>query len=246
LIYWTWYHFWKTKSEILYYNTSIVSPWELVQKFSFVLEGLWNHIVRNQFHFIGFFAFLYVLIRERIMGIRFKNAELGPFSKDPWTLLKQRFFLLAIFSLVFILLFKGTHFVNHGYYLLAHFIFFLFFIFCMVQILPRKIRSVFLFVYALIGVTNTYYLFDPSSLKEKKTIESLLIRNDVKPQEKIAAYLGEESNTTYYLYYAKRMGWALPASKSNELCPQGAAWKLYEKDGILALESCGNPARDSL
>lgn len=238
--YWGWYHVWKTKSEILYYNTSLVSPIEIWNQFSFVIKGLWNHVVRSELHFIGLLAFFYILLKDRFMRVRFEGPELRTLAKDPWTLLRQRFFWLALFSLVFVLLFKGPHFVNHGYYLLAHFIFFVYFFFCVVQMLPQKIKSGFLVLYALIGIANTSFLFNHSSLKEQRVIQNLLTKHNVGENEKVVAYLGEESNTTYHLYYAKRMGWSKAASDSSEACPEGAQWKLFEQDKVMKLEPCAN------
>ncbi len=236
-----WYRYWKAKSEVLYYNTSLAQPSEILQDMPRIFDGVYEHFIRNQLHFIGVFLCVFALQKwwnsKKLLTSESK-AILKSVVIHPWIIMAARWTPLWIVSLIFVIVLKADHFRNHGYYLLASFVFFTFFLFCLVQILSQKWKSLFLVLYALIGITNTYFLFDRKTSGEAHELEELILKNNISEKDRVAIYLGEESNTTYHLYFIKRMGWAKGRSDVQEPCPQGAHWKIWKEHEELKALRC--------
>lgn len=222
-----WYRSWIRYSDIAYYNTSVISPLELLYDLPRIFLGIWTQIVRNHLHFVGALILIYLFGLKKID------------HKSPWTLLLKQFLLYALAAFLFVVIIKGDHFVNHGYYLSAASLFLFFALFALFELLPEKSRKILMILYILIGLVNTQHLFWRNTAKESEQLQALILRHQVGLKEKVVTYLGTESNSTASLYLIKRTGWAWAESDYPEKgCPDGADWKIWKENGEFQIGKC--------
>ena len=218
-IYFFWYKYWILKSQIEYYNTKVLSLKELQAALPATVQAVLTRFFRNDVNFVGvvllFFAFRKV-------------------KYDFWL------WLTAATSLAFVVILKGDHLVNHGYYLGASSLLWILLMSVGLREAPPKMVPWLLGIYLLVMVANTQHLWRHLGLVKQEEVLALIKEKGVAPTDKIATYLTDWPQDATYLYWAKRTGWSLRKIDFDEAhpCPKGAQFFMLEKDTKLSLNRC--------
>jgi hypothetical protein len=208
LIYVVWYKWWALNSEINYYYIQIPSLVETLSTLKVVeLIGV---IAREWFHFL-----------------------LLPLVIWKWKKLNKLEILGLGFSVILVVVLRGNHLIIHSYYFWAAFVFaFL----CMARAtadLPEKWKTAVVIFYALTGIAQTQHQFHAQAQARSRQIADLANKAGLKPEDKVAVYVGDGSCSTNYLYWMKHHGWCFYETQFQgaDHCPSGAKYYLkYEAD----------------
>lgn len=220
-LYFYWYKVNIYQTEIYYYNLSIVPFREVLADKLKITEAFLIQIFRNHMNFIGVW-----LVWQALR----KNKD------SRWL------FTLAIINALFIISIKGSHIVNHGYYLgLTSLLVVLIMARGFVELSERK-RVFFVSLYFIIFIINTQHLWNRQGLYNFQKMQVLIEEQKVSADQKIVSYATHQLDDTGYLYWAKRTGWALPEAqfRAETPCPWGADFYLFwaSKPNDLQLKKC--------
>lgn len=223
LFYLFWYQYWVQKSTVNYYYTALMNPMEILLQWRSILQGIFEFIFRNSINLIGLFAIFFVIRKFPMARKHFS-----------WPA------LLLSFSIALVVLLRGEHILNHSYYLGAAAIIMLSLLVYAFGLLSEKQRLGFLIMYGLIGIANTQHLWKAQAAEKYQTVQNLLRENQVKPEDKIAVYVGDGSCSNHYLYWAKHIGWCIYERdfKTEAPCPVGAQFYLKYENEDLMLRKC--------
>lgn len=232
--YFIWYKWWTPHhATITYYNTSLVSPQEVLQQWPGIVKGFYEQILRSYLNFTGL-IFIFLLLWKPQKYFQQNH------SAHKWM---RHFLILALTSYFFVVAIKGDHGTRHGYYFSAFFIYLTFLLTVLCETLQsQKLKTFFLYSFLLIGIANTQHYFHGKF--QPYFTELVQLRNQIPQESLVATYAATESNDPVELYVLQRIGWsfarsdlpspvqqALNQSDNNEipgtLCPRRADYLLY-------------------
>lgn len=256
LVYLFWYKYWIFHSEVSYYYTALMNPFELRHQLGQVIKGILEFSLRNILNIIGLIFLFYCFFTSTIktQGIfsllnfwNFLKSHTLEISRKMYRTLKTQPVLLnsiemnfwnisvAIGSIVFVVLLRGEHILIHGYYLGAASIPFLFLATQEISsrliqgLWKKKYINIFLTFYILIGLAQTQHHWHAQAKNRYEQVQEQVLKNNIKETDLIAVYASNDSCSNHYLYWAKRSGWCLYERDFHpeNPCPPGAQYYLF-------------------
>jgi len=210
-----WFKYWIHHTQIWYYLTDTKPFTSLFTNGWKVPKSLFDQLSLNHLSYIGVIPF-YLALK--------KNKQL----------------LLAwIFSLLFILLLKGDHFVNHAYYFMAAGFISIIAMCDGFWNLSKKTQTVYRYAYVFLGLYLVQHHWHKPDNQRYLTLPQLMENQKIALTDRIAVY---DTFSPQTLYLAKHVGWYLEKDqwKGPSSCPKGARWALLfdPKDDHPYLVTC--------
>jgi hypothetical protein len=235
-----WYKNWINQSEIQYYATELRTLQELMVQIPKAIPPVIWQIIRNHLSIFGCIPFIYgavVIYRQKFFN--FKSFKL--IHKIKYLFENYFVWILWLFSILMVLLGKGTHVINHNYYLFAAGTLSVVLLAEGLSHFNLKWKTFMALGIVLNGLLSSYYLWNPKYGETSRQIEQIVKELQIKSTDKIATYRGDVPIT---LYLAKRTGWMLFSDSFKGSCPQGASFYILEKDpGRITGGSCPSVAQ---
>lgn len=220
-LYFYWYKINIYQTEIYYYNLSIVPFREVLADKLKIIEAFLIQIFRNHMNVIGVWLVWLALRKDKA---------------SRWI------FAIALINAMFIITIKGSHIVNHGYYLGLTSLLVIFIMARGFGELSERRKVFFVSLYFIIFILNTQHLWNRQGLYNFHKMQALIEEQKVSADQKIVSYATHQLDDTGYLYWAKRTGWALPEAqfRAEDPCPWGADFYLFwaSKPNDLQLKKC--------
>lgn len=184
-----WYKYWVHTSSIQYYRTHISDVHDVLQTLP---EAIRTALEYSAVHHVNILAVPLLLIA---------------FWKWP------KHFLLWAFSILLVIAASDTHFIVHGYYLLAASVLSALLIARVLVSLPATVQASFITLYVGFGLWSTYDQYLPSTHKLWERIPEALEPYAKKGDPLVTLSKGGPE----LLYYMKSPGWNIPynAKTSN-------------------------------
>lgn len=218
LFYLIWFKWWILQSEFPYYATSLTPFWQVSgAEWIPIAENVATVFIRDLPNFVGLF----------LIFLSWKNG------------VDRKFILGTVASVLLVLFLRAPMVQSHHYYLGAAVVFALLFMIQGMKFLKTP-RSAWIFtgLFFVIALANVQHLWHGQGFEKLQKVQAAL--KTIPADDQIAVYIDEGSANTPYLYLAKRTGWSFYASENRGLCPEGAKWRMVEKENTILVEPCSN------
>ncbi|MEY4616283.1 MAG: hypothetical protein RJB66_1243 [Pseudomonadota bacterium] len=201
IAYLLWFKYWIRHTEIWYYLTDIKPLSSLLASGWKAPSALLQQVSLNHMNYIGLIPFYFAVKRNK------------------------KLFFAWLSSILFIVVLKSDHFVNHAYYFMATGLITVVAMADGFLELNLKKQKIFTGLFVVMGVLAIQHNWRPPINLRHKNLPKIIKENNVAFEEKIAVYDTFDPQT---LYLAKRVGWYFEKADWNgpQSCPTTARWAL--------------------
>lgn len=196
-----WFKYWIQHTQIWYYLTDTKPITSLFTSGWKVPRSLLDQIFLQHLNYIGVIPFYKTLTRNR------------------------RLLISWVFAILFILLVKGDHFVNHAYYFTAAGFISVIAMADGFLSFSKRNKIIFSYLFVALGIFAIQHHWHKPDSKRYLEIPQLVEKQNIPFSERIAVF---DSFSPQTLYYAKRVGWYFEKDKwqGPTSCPKEANWAL--------------------